>query len=80
MCRTQSAVDDAEVPKGFTYIGLLIAIAVMGVGLAAAGPVSRTLQLREMEKELLFAGDSSVRLPVRLRSNQEQDEVFGNCT
>src|SRR5262245_46206627 len=42
---------------GFTYIGLLIAIAVMGIGLAAIGPVSRTLQLRELESELLFAGD-----------------------
>jgi type II secretory pathway pseudopilin PulG len=42
---------------GFTYIGLLIAIAVMGIGLAAVGPVSRTLQLRDMETELLFAGD-----------------------
>lgn len=43
--------------RGFTYFGLLIAIAVMGVGLAAAGMVARTLQLRDHEEELLFAGD-----------------------
>lgn len=42
---------------GFTYLALLIAIIVMGIGLAAIGPVARTLQLRQMENELLFAGD-----------------------
>ena len=43
--------------RGFTYIGLLVAIAVMGIGLAAAGPIARTLQLRDKERELLFIGD-----------------------
>src|SRR5258706_6056785 len=42
---------------GFTYIGLLVAIVVIGIGLAAVGPVSRTLQLRDKERELLFVGD-----------------------
>ncbi len=42
---------------GFTYIGLLIAIVVAGIGLAAVGPVSHTLQMRDKERELLFAGD-----------------------
>ena len=42
---------------GFTYIGLLIAIVVIGIGLAAVGPVSHTLQLRDKERELLFVGD-----------------------
>jgi type II secretory pathway pseudopilin PulG len=42
---------------GFTYVGLLIAIAVIGIGLGAVGPVSHTLQLREKERELLFVGD-----------------------
>jgi len=43
--------------QGFTYIGLLIVVALIGIGLAAAGPVSHTLQLRDKERELLFAGD-----------------------
>jgi type II secretory pathway pseudopilin PulG len=42
---------------GFTYIGLLVAIVVIGIGLAVAGTVSHTLQLREKERELLFVGD-----------------------
>jgi type II secretory pathway pseudopilin PulG len=43
--------------NGFSYIGLLVAIVVVGIGLAAVGPVSRTLQLRDKERELLFVGD-----------------------
>jgi len=43
--------------KGFTYIGLLIIVAVMGMGLAAFGELySRTGQ-REKERELLFVGN-----------------------
>lgn len=41
---------------GFTYIGLLLAVAVLGVGLAAVGQVWRTAAEREKERELLFAG------------------------
>ena len=43
--------------SGFTYIGLLIAIAIIGVALGAAGTVSYTAQRRENERELLFVGD-----------------------
>lgn len=43
--------------RGFTYIGLLILIAIMGAVLAATGEVWRTVQLREKEKELLFVGE-----------------------
>ena len=43
--------------RGFTYIGLLITIAVIGLGLAATGAISHTLQQREKERELLFIGD-----------------------
>lgn len=41
---------------GFTYIALLILIAVMGVSLAAAGEVWYMAAKREKEQELLFVG------------------------
>jgi type II secretory pathway pseudopilin PulG len=41
---------------GFTYIGLLIAVALLGIALAAAGTVWRTQAKREREQELLFVG------------------------
>ena len=42
---------------GFTYLGLMIAVAVMGVALAGVGIVWRTSQQREREKELLYIGN-----------------------
>ena len=42
--------------NGFSYIGLLIAVALLGVGLASAGELWRTAAKREREQELLFAG------------------------
>lgn len=42
---------------GFTYVGLMIVIAIMGVMLAATGEVWLTAQQREKERELLFVGD-----------------------
>ncbi|MDP8985983.1 MAG: type II secretion system GspH family protein [Pseudomonadota bacterium] len=41
---------------GFTYIGLLIAVVVLGLALAGAGIVWRTQAQREREQELLFIG------------------------
>ncbi len=41
---------------GFTYVGLLIAIVILGVGLSAVGVVWRTVAQREREQELLFIG------------------------
>src|ERR1700730_5398969 len=41
---------------GFTYIGLLIAVVVMGLALSAVGTVWRTQAQREREQELLFIG------------------------
>jgi type II secretory pathway pseudopilin PulG len=41
---------------GFTYVGLLIAIVIMGVALSAVGVVWRTTAQREREQELLFIG------------------------
>lgn len=42
---------------GFTYIGLLILIVLLGIGLAFAGQVWHTSAQREKEKELIFVGD-----------------------
>ena len=42
--------------RGFTYIALLIGVAIMGVVLAAAGQLWETAQKREKERELLFIG------------------------
>ena len=47
----------ARSEKGFTYIGLLIAMALFGVALAATGEVWRTASQREREQELLFVGN-----------------------
>jgi type II secretory pathway pseudopilin PulG len=50
--RMRTFVDAA----GFTYIGLLIAVVIMGVALSAVGTVWRTQSQREREQELLFIG------------------------
>lgn len=42
---------------GFTLLGLLFLVAVLGVGLAALGTVWETVNQREKEAELLFVGD-----------------------
>ena len=42
--------------RGFGYIGLLILVALMSIGLAAAGQIWHTAQQREKEQELLFVG------------------------
>lgn len=46
-----------RVDSGFAYLGLLFAVAVAGVGLAAAGIVWHAAQQREKEAELLFVGN-----------------------
>lgn len=43
--------------RGFTYVGLLIAIALAGAALGAMGSLWSTDSRRERELELLFAGD-----------------------
>lgn len=48
MCRRRQA--------GFTYLGLLALIVLIGILLAAAGQVSATNTRRERERELLFVG------------------------
>jgi type II secretory pathway pseudopilin PulG len=42
---------------GFTYIGALILVVMMGIALAAAGEVWHTAAQREKEQQLLFVGD-----------------------
>jgi type II secretory pathway pseudopilin PulG len=42
--------------KGFTYLGLLFAVALAGVALALAGVVWQTASKRAKEEQLLFAG------------------------
>jgi type II secretory pathway pseudopilin PulG len=43
--------------SGFTYAGILIAVALVGVSLAVTGEVWQTTVQRERERELLFVGD-----------------------
>lgn len=50
---------------GFTYIGLLVVIAILGIGLAATGEMFHQQSVREKEKELLFAGDQMRRAIAR---------------
>jgi len=43
--------------RGFTYIGLLILIAIIGIGLVALSDVASTQMKRDKEAQLLFVGD-----------------------
>lgn len=43
--------------RGFTYLGLLLSVALLGAGLAAAGSVWSVHAQREREAELLFVGN-----------------------
>jgi type II secretory pathway pseudopilin PulG len=46
----------ASAQRGFTYLGLLFAVALAGIALAATGVVWSTEQQRQREQELLFIG------------------------
>src|ERR1700681_4164098 len=57
--RCMRRLGDAGSPAeaaGFTYIGLLIAVVILGITLSAVGTVWRTQAQREREQELLFIG------------------------
>lgn len=43
--------------KGFTYLGMLVIVAVMGMGLAAFGQIYSHAAQRDKEAELLFVGE-----------------------
>lgn len=70
--------------RGFTYIALLIGVAVIGAVLAAVGQVWHTMLQREHEKDLLFVGNqfrqaihryylSNQRFPARLEDLVQDD-------
>lgn len=42
---------------GFTYMAVILIVAMMGAGLGAVGQVWRTAQQREKERQLLFIGN-----------------------
>ena len=46
----------ARPSAGFTYVGLLLAVVLLGLALSAVGTVWHTMAQREREKELLFIG------------------------
>jgi type II secretory pathway pseudopilin PulG len=46
-----------ERERGFTYIGVLILVAIAGVALAGTGELWSTAAKREKEAQLLFVGD-----------------------
>ena len=43
---------------GFTYLGVLLAVAFLGIALAAVGTVWATTAQRDREAELIFVGDA----------------------
>ncbi|MGH8707944.1 MAG: type II secretion system protein [Burkholderiales bacterium] len=59
--------------RGFTYLAMLLAVAVIGIGLAAAGEVWSTAVQREKEQELLFVGDQ-YRRAIRLYHQSSTDQ------
>lgn len=59
--------------RGFTYLAMLVAVAVIGVGFALAGEVWSTAVQREKEQELLFVGDQ-YRRAIRLYHQNSTDQ------
>jgi type II secretory pathway pseudopilin PulG len=54
--RQGSCLKPARAAAGFTYLGILFAVAFIGVSLAATATVTSTATLRSRERELLFVG------------------------
>jgi type II secretory pathway pseudopilin PulG len=44
--------------SGFTYVGILLAVAILSISLAAAGTAWSTVAQRDREAELLFIGEA----------------------
>jgi type II secretory pathway pseudopilin PulG len=51
------SMSDQSKQAGFTFMGLLMVVAISGIALAGVGVVWRQDAQREREKELLFIGD-----------------------
>lgn len=58
--------------RGFTYVSLLLAVAMAGVGLALAGQYASTQIKRERERELLFAGEQFAKAIQSYRARSQQ--------
>lgn len=43
---------------GFTYIGMIVTVAILGVGLSITGPLWKKVVYIEKEKQLLYVGDA----------------------
>jgi type II secretory pathway pseudopilin PulG len=56
MQRRRPGATDPARDAGFTYVGLLIAVAILGLGLSVVGTVWHTQAQREREQELLSVG------------------------
>lgn len=59
---------------GFTYLAMLLAVAVIGIGLAAAGQSWSTAAQRDREQELLFVGEQ-FRRAIRLYHRNSTDHA-----
>lgn len=57
MRRAGGHISGSVKEKGFTYVWIMFAVAVLGVTVAAAGQAWRIEARREKEKELMFVGD-----------------------
>jgi type II secretory pathway pseudopilin PulG len=56
VCKGQFCIKPTARMRGFTFIGLLVIVAIMGVALLAVGEVWSFAQKREKEHALLYVG------------------------
>ncbi|MEO8409049.1 MAG: type II secretion system protein [Propionivibrio sp.] len=55
--KRSSDAHDRRRERGFTYIGVLVLVAIIGMAAAATGDLWSTERKREAERELLFVGN-----------------------